>query len=134
MYFTKYNEPNLFYSIKSDTHHLLRIIILIVPSFCFAFLKREQSILVQKTERERNMPRYYCEYCRMHLTHSTVSAIKEHNYGYKHRDNVRLYYMKFLSDPKYGGCAVADDGSGHGGEVAQQESPHASASTWTAAP
>mmetsp|Transcript_10603 Transcript_10603/g.48710 ORF Transcript_10603/g.48710 Transcript_10603/m.48710 type:complete len:90 (-) Transcript_10603:974-1243(-) len=41
------------------------------------------------------MPRYYCDYCDAHLTHDSPSVRKQHNAGYKHKANVRNYYMQF---------------------------------------
>ncbi|CAN4106215.1 unnamed protein product [Withania somnifera] len=40
------------------------------------------------------MPRYYCDYCDTYLTHDSPSVRKQHNAGYKHKANVRLYYQK----------------------------------------
>eukprot|EP00961_Rhodomonas_salina_P088913 1196393-Rhodomonas_salina.1 len=34
------------------------------------------------------MPRYYCDYCDVFLTHDSHSVRKQHNSGRKHRDNV----------------------------------------------
>ncbi|XP_061342555.1 U1 small nuclear ribonucleoprotein C [Gastrolobium bilobum] len=41
------------------------------------------------------MPRYYCDYCDTYLTHDSPSVRKQHNAGYKHKANVRLYYQQF---------------------------------------
>mmetsp|Transcript_8971 Transcript_8971/g.32837 ORF Transcript_8971/g.32837 Transcript_8971/m.32837 type:complete len:86 (+) Transcript_8971:220-477(+) len=41
------------------------------------------------------MPRYYCDYCDAYLTHDSPSVRKQHNAGYKHKANVRNYYMQF---------------------------------------
>lgn len=41
------------------------------------------------------MPRYYCDYCDTYLTHDSPSVRKQHNAGYKHKANVRSYYLKF---------------------------------------
>lgn len=40
------------------------------------------------------MPRYYCDYCDTYLTHDSPSVRKQHNAGYKHKANVRSYYLK----------------------------------------
>lgn len=45
------------------------------------------------------MPRYYCEYCDCKLTHDSPAVRKQHNQGYKHRDNMIAYYAQFL--PNY---------------------------------
>ncbi|EKX33797.1 hypothetical protein GUITHDRAFT_81129 [Guillardia theta CCMP2712] len=36
------------------------------------------------------MPRYYCDYCDVFLTHDSPSVRKQHNSGRKHRDNVSM--------------------------------------------
>ncbi|XP_004494316.1 U1 small nuclear ribonucleoprotein C [Cicer arietinum] len=41
------------------------------------------------------MPRYYCDYCDTYLTHDSPSVRKQHNAGYKHKANVRSYYLQF---------------------------------------
>eukprot|EP00884_Botryococcus_braunii_P018499 jgi/Botrbrau1/5332/Bobra.0346s0006.1 len=41
------------------------------------------------------MPRYYCDYCDTYLTHDSPVVRKQHNTGYKHKANVRNYYMQF---------------------------------------
>eukprot|EP01024_Parvocaulis_polyphysoides_P061917 TRINITY_DN6935_c0_g1_i1.p2 TRINITY_DN6935_c0_g1~~TRINITY_DN6935_c0_g1_i1.p2 ORF type:complete len:143 (-),score=14.63 TRINITY_DN6935_c0_g1_i1:127-555(-) len=41
------------------------------------------------------MPRYYCDYCDIFLTHDSPAVRKQHNSGYKHKANVRNYYMQF---------------------------------------
>ncbi|KAL8128637.1 hypothetical protein V2J09_017792, partial [Rumex salicifolius] len=53
---------------------------------------------------------YYCDYCDTYLTHDSVSVVspsrikdvrgrpsvrKQHNSGYKHKANVRIYYQQF---------------------------------------
>ncbi|XVE77699.1 hypothetical protein DITRI_Ditri13aG0084100 [Diplodiscus trichospermus] len=41
------------------------------------------------------MPRYYCDYCDTYLTHDSPSVRNQHNAGYKHKANVRIYYQQF---------------------------------------
>lgn len=41
------------------------------------------------------MPRFYCEYCEIFLTHSSVGGRRQHNSGRKHIMNVIDYYAKF---------------------------------------
>lgn len=41
------------------------------------------------------MTRYYCDYCDTYLTHDSPVVRKQHNSGYKHKANVRNYYMQF---------------------------------------
>ncbi|TYZ63524.1 hypothetical protein PybrP1_010164 [[Pythium] brassicae (nom. inval.)] len=43
------------------------------------------------------MPRYYCDYCDTYLTHDSQAGRKQHNRGWKHRENVKLYYEQFVA-------------------------------------
>ncbi|KVH94461.1 Zinc finger, C2H2-type matrin [Cynara cardunculus var. scolymus] len=38
---------------------------------------------------------YYCDYCDTYLTHDSPSVRKQHNAGYKHKANVRIYYQQY---------------------------------------
>ncbi|KAG5513429.1 hypothetical protein PMAC_001493 [Pneumocystis sp. 'macacae'] len=40
------------------------------------------------------MPRYYCDYCDVFLTHDSASVRKAHNAGKNHITNVREYYQE----------------------------------------
>ena len=42
------------------------------------------------------MPRYYCDYCDMYLTHDSAGGRKEHVRGWKHRDNVIAHFKPML--------------------------------------
>jgi hypothetical protein len=42
------------------------------------------------------MPRYYCDYCDMYLSHDSAGGRKEHTRGWKHRDNVMAYFKPML--------------------------------------
>ena len=42
------------------------------------------------------MPRYYCDYCDMYLTHDSSVGRKQHNYGWKHRENVNMHFNQFI--------------------------------------
>ena len=42
------------------------------------------------------MPRYYCDYCDMYLTHDSAGGRKEHIRGWKHRENVIAYFKPAL--------------------------------------
>ncbi|KAL4224974.1 hypothetical protein ACF0H5_015670 [Mactra antiquata] len=44
------------------------------------------------------MPKYYCDYCDTYLTHDSPSVRKTHCSGRKHKENVRLYYQKWLEE------------------------------------
>lgn len=49
-----------------------------------------------------SMPRYYCDYCDTFLTHDSPAVRKQHNAGYKHKANVRNYYMQFDAEDAIG--------------------------------
>ena len=51
---------------------------------------------VKSKAQQLNMPRFYCDYCDVYLTHDSFSGRKQHMIGRKHQDNVRQYYMQFL--------------------------------------
>ncbi|KAI8868160.1 hypothetical protein GQ42DRAFT_115857, partial [Ramicandelaber brevisporus] len=38
------------------------------------------------------MGKYYCFYCDIHLIHESLTIRKGHNAGWRHRENVELYY------------------------------------------
>ena len=42
------------------------------------------------------MPKYFCDFCDVYLTHDTLNARRSHNQGWKHKANVRAYYSQFL--------------------------------------
>ncbi|RUS15202.1 U1 zinc finger-domain-containing protein [Endogone sp. FLAS-F59071] len=44
------------------------------------------------------MPKYYCEYCDIYLTHDSASVRKAHNAGKNHLLNVRTYYAELGQD------------------------------------
>ncbi len=44
------------------------------------------------------MPKYYCDYCDVFLTHDSPSVRKSHNEGWKHKAAVRAYYAQFEED------------------------------------
>ncbi|KAI8586514.1 U1 zinc finger-domain-containing protein [Geranomyces variabilis] len=44
------------------------------------------------------MPRYYCDYCDIFLTHDSPSVRKAHNAGWKHRMHVQNYYSALDPD------------------------------------
>eukprot|EP00891_Asterochloris_glomerata_P007816 jgi/Astpho2/7816/gw1.00117.121.1_t len=41
------------------------------------------------------MTRFFCDFCDTYLTHDSIQVRKQHNAGYKHKANVRNYYMQF---------------------------------------
>lgn len=44
------------------------------------------------------MPKFYCDYCDVFLTHDSPSVRKLHNNGWKHKTNVRAFYAQFLNN------------------------------------
>ena len=40
------------------------------------------------------MPKYYCDYCDIYLTHDAPKVRKDHNSGWKHSLQVKAYYMQ----------------------------------------
>jgi len=44
------------------------------------------------------MPKFYCDYCDTHLTHDSPSVRKTHCQGRKHKENVKIYYQKWMED------------------------------------
>ncbi|RUP18675.1 U1 zinc finger-domain-containing protein [Jimgerdemannia flammicorona] len=44
------------------------------------------------------MPKYYCEYCDIYLTHDSAAVRKAHNAGKNHLLNVRTYYAELGQD------------------------------------
>ena len=42
------------------------------------------------------MPKFYCDFCDVFLTHDTLNVRRSHNAGWKHKANVRAYYADFL--------------------------------------
>ncbi|KAJ9054725.1 U1 small nuclear ribonucleoprotein C [Entomophthora muscae] len=44
------------------------------------------------------MPKYYCDYCDIFLTHDSLAVRKAHNSGWKHAAAVREYYAALGQD------------------------------------
>ncbi|KAF8303382.1 zf-U1-domain-containing protein [Clavulina sp. PMI_390] len=44
------------------------------------------------------MPKHYCDYCDVFLTHDSMSVRKAHNSGRNHLSNVRDYYASLGHD------------------------------------
>ena len=42
--------------------------------------------------------RYYCDYCDSFLTHESRSVRREHDSGYKHKSNVKAYYLMYSEE------------------------------------
>lgn len=47
------------------------------------------------------MPKYYCEYCDIYLTHSSPAGRRQHNKGRKHLNNKIEYYQNLIRDPTF---------------------------------
>merc|ERR1719305_706338 len=67
------------------------------------------------------MPRFWCDYCAVHLTHDSFKGRKQHMYGWKHRENVKAYYQQFVGEntpgfvpmmPLPGGAGLAKPAAG----------------------
>ena len=43
------------------------------------------------------MPRYFCDYCDVYLTHDSAPGRKQHIRGWKHRENVKQYYEQHMT-------------------------------------
>ena len=63
--------------------------------------RRRRRRRTREREREQkristtDMPRYYCEYCDAYLTHDSPTVRRQHISGFKHKANVRNYYLQF---------------------------------------
>ena len=63
--------------------------------------RRRRRRRTREREREQkrisatDMPRYYCEYCDAYLTHDSATVRRQHISGFKHKANVRNYYLQF---------------------------------------
>ncbi|XP_069771312.1 U1 small nuclear ribonucleoprotein C-like [Narcine bancroftii] len=44
------------------------------------------------------MPKYRCDYCDTYLTHDSPSVRKMHCEGRKHKENVKVYYQKWMEE------------------------------------
>ena len=44
------------------------------------------------------MPKFFCDYCGVHLTHDSFKGRKQHMYGGKHRNNVIAHYNRVAED------------------------------------
>ncbi|KNE68739.1 hypothetical protein AMAG_13380 [Allomyces macrogynus ATCC 38327] len=44
------------------------------------------------------MPKYYCDYCDIYLTHDSPSVRRSHNMGWKHIVHVKEYYSELCHD------------------------------------
>lgn len=44
------------------------------------------------------MPKFYCEYCGIYLTHSSPSGRKQHAKGKKHIQYFEQYYSQYMGE------------------------------------
>eukprot|EP01084_Bolivina_argentea_P038632 71439_1 len=72
------------------------------------------------------MPRYYCDVCCAYLTHDSAPGRKQHNRGFKHRENVQRYYDQFKPEfyTKLQANQVAAQMAGNMQHQHQQPMPH----------
>ena len=49
------------------------------------------------------MPKYYCDYCDIFLTHDAKRVRKDHNAGWKHAAQVRAHFLA-MNQEKMGRC------------------------------
>ncbi|KAL5465552.1 hypothetical protein PMIN07_004001 [Paraphaeosphaeria minitans] len=47
-----------------------------------------------KSEERAKMPKFFCDYCDVYLTHDSMSVRKAHNAGRNHLRNVQAYYER----------------------------------------
>ena len=40
------------------------------------------------------MPKYYCDYCDIYLTHDSLNARRNHQSGYKHKAQVKTHFAE----------------------------------------
>jgi len=57
------------------------------------------------------MTRYYCEYCDAYLTHDSATVRRQHISGFKHKANVRNYYLQFMNNNTACGPAQQQQGA-----------------------
>ena len=58
------------------------------------------------------MPRYFCDYCDVYLTHDSAPGRKQHIRGWKHRENVKQYYEQSMTVWKSKSFSVERRGTG----------------------
>jgi hypothetical protein len=46
------------------------------------------------------MPRFYCDYCNMVVPIASPHGRRQHRYGWKHRENFKLYYEQILKQQR----------------------------------
>ena len=46
--------------------------------------------------KKKAMPRDFCDYCDVYLTHDSAPGRKQHIRGWKHRENVKQYYEVYM--------------------------------------
>ncbi|XP_068204147.1 U1 small nuclear ribonucleoprotein C-like [Palaemon carinicauda] len=63
------------------------------------FVRRRRTTTRQTSVgRKTTMPKYYCDYCDTYLTHDSPSVRKTHCQGRKHKENVKIYYQKWMEE------------------------------------
>ncbi|KAH8582880.1 U1 zinc finger [Cryptosporidium sp. chipmunk genotype I] len=68
------------------------------------------------------MPKFYCDYCDIYLTHSSTNGRKQHNLGRKHINNKIDHYKNVIKSPGFSAPLMFDSEYnviGHLGNVRQ---------------
>ncbi|OII77995.1 U1 zinc finger domain-containing protein [Cryptosporidium andersoni] len=47
------------------------------------------------------MPKFYCDYCDIYLTHSSTGGRRQHSLGRKHINNKIEFYRNLIKDPNF---------------------------------
>ena len=77
-----------------------------------ALRERESDVRVVRIVRSFVvMTRYYCEYCDAYLTHDSATVRRQHISGFKHKANVRNYYLQFMNNNTACGPAQQQQGA-----------------------
>ncbi|XP_002736116.2 U1 small nuclear ribonucleoprotein C-like, partial [Saccoglossus kowalevskii] len=71
------------------------------------------------------MPKYYCDYCDTYLTHDSPSVRKTHCQGRKHKENVKIYYQKWMEEQAQN-LIDQTTAAFQAGKIAQNPFPNAS--------
>ena len=72
--------------------------------------KEKATLRARVIVRSFVMTRYYCEYCDAYLTHDSATVRRQHISGFKHKANVRNYYLQFMNNNTACGPAQQQQG------------------------
>ena len=73
--------------------------------------KEKATLRARVIVRSFVMTRYYCEYCDAYLTHDSATVRRQHISGFKHKANVRNYYLQFMNNNTACGPAQQQQGA-----------------------